>query len=90
MDLSNGAVSRGILEAAGPGIQLAVRTEAKTAKLLSGDVITTDGFNLACQKVFHVVCPIWSSYGTAEQVSLRRVRYRNGIKPPDWLTPSVF
>lgn len=70
MNLSQGAVSKAILEAAGPSLQLKVRSEAGAAKLQQGDMVITDGFNLACRKVFHTVCPFWDNRGgQAEEVS---------------------
>lgn len=69
MNLNQGAVSKAILEAAGPGLQQAVRTEASSATLQYTDVIITDGFKLKCQKVFHAVCPFWDNgTGQAEEV----------------------
>lgn len=69
MNLSQGAVSKAILEAAGPSLQSTVRSEAGAAKLQHGDVVITDGFKLACLKVFHTVCPFWDRGGQAEEVS---------------------
>uniref|UniRef100_H2MSK5 Poly [ADP-ribose] polymerase n=1 Tax=Oryzias latipes TaxID=8090 RepID=H2MSK5_ORYLA len=56
LDLTQGVVSKAILEAAGPELQRAVLSESG---LSSGRVVVTDGFNLRCQKVFHVACPAW-------------------------------
>ncbi|XP_072243280.1 protein mono-ADP-ribosyltransferase PARP14-like [Leuresthes tenuis] len=59
MNLSQGAVSKAILEAAGPLLQNAVQSEAGVTLLRDGDVVITDGFRLGCRKVFHAVCPSW-------------------------------
>ncbi|KAI3372978.1 hypothetical protein L3Q82_023420, partial [Scortum barcoo] len=76
MNLNQGAVSKAILEAAGPGLQSAVQSEAGVATLQYGDVIVTDGLNLMCQKVFHSVCPFWDSgKGQAEEELISIVRY---------------
>lgn len=70
MNLKQGAVSSAILQAAGPGLQVAVSSAAGVTVLRSGVVIVTDGFDLKCQKVFHVVCPVWDDgAGQAEDVS---------------------
>ncbi|KAM4575865.1 protein mono-ADP-ribosyltransferase PARP14-like [Odontesthes bonariensis] len=59
MNLTQGAVSKAILGAAGPGLQNAVQAEAGVTSLRDGDVVITDGFKLGCRKVFHAVCPSW-------------------------------
>lgn len=69
MNLKQGAVSKAILEAAGPQLQSAVRSEAGVATLQQSDVVITDGFKLSCRKVFHAVCPFWDNGGgRAEEV----------------------
>ncbi|XP_067429640.1 protein mono-ADP-ribosyltransferase PARP14-like isoform X1 [Thunnus thynnus] len=76
MNLSQGAVSKAILQAAGPSLQSAVRTEARVATLQYGDVVVTDGFNLMCRKVFHTVCPVWDNgAGQAEEELMSIIRY---------------
>uniref|UniRef100_A0A4W6DZF5 Poly [ADP-ribose] polymerase n=1 Tax=Lates calcarifer TaxID=8187 RepID=A0A4W6DZF5_LATCA len=76
MNLNQGAVSKAILEAAGPGLQSAVRSEAGVATLQYTDVVVTDGFNLSCQKVFHTVCPFWDNgAGQAEEALITIIRY---------------
>ena len=61
MDLIQGAVSKAILQAAGPGLQRAVLIEGGATVQPEGDVVITDGFNLNCRKVFHTVCPCWNN-----------------------------
>ncbi|XP_040897571.1 protein mono-ADP-ribosyltransferase PARP14-like isoform X2 [Toxotes jaculatrix] len=76
MNLNQGAVSKAILEAAGSGLQLAVRSEAGAATLQHGSVVITDGFKLTCRKVFHAVCPFWDNGGgQAEEVLITIIRY---------------
>ncbi|XP_045890992.1 protein mono-ADP-ribosyltransferase PARP14-like [Micropterus dolomieu] len=76
MDLNQGAVSKAILEAAGSGLQSAVRSEARVATLQRTDVVITDGFKLRCRKVFHAVCPFWDNgRGQAEEELITTVRY---------------
>ncbi|KAL0994160.1 hypothetical protein UPYG_G00118530 [Umbra pygmaea] len=69
LDLSKGAVSKAILEAAGSQIQTEARKEAHAGMLAFGDVVVTDGYNLHCLKVIHTVCPSWDNgKGTAERI----------------------
>lgn len=69
MNLNQGAVSKALLNAAGPGLQSAVRSEARTHVLQYCNVIITKGFKLSCQKVFHAVCPGWDNgQGRSEEV----------------------
>ncbi|XP_034548949.1 protein mono-ADP-ribosyltransferase PARP14-like isoform X2 [Notolabrus celidotus] len=76
MNLKQGAVSKAILQAAGPSLQKAVLSQAGVSTLLWGDVIITDGFNLMCQKVFHVVCPFWDNGGgQAEETLVTIIRH---------------
>ncbi|XP_040011244.1 protein mono-ADP-ribosyltransferase PARP14-like isoform X2 [Xiphias gladius] len=76
MNLKQGAVSKAILEAAGPQLQSAVRSEAGVATLQQSDVVITDGFKLSCRKVFHAVCPFWDNGGgRAEEALTTIIRY---------------
>ncbi|KAM7019145.1 protein mono-ADP-ribosyltransferase PARP14-like [Tautogolabrus adspersus] len=75
MNLTQGAVSKAILLAAGPGLQAAVQTEAGVAMLQYGNVIITNSFNLMCHRVFHVVCPGWDNGGgQAEETLITIIR----------------
>ncbi|XP_074495688.1 protein mono-ADP-ribosyltransferase PARP14-like [Sebastes fasciatus] len=76
MNLSQGAVSKALLQAAGPGLQSAIRSEAGATALPFGDVVITDGFNLKCRKVFHNVCPHWNNgAGQEEEELIAIIRY---------------
>uniref|UniRef100_UPI003AAA2BFC protein mono-ADP-ribosyltransferase PARP14-like n=1 Tax=Centroberyx gerrardi TaxID=166262 RepID=UPI003AAA2BFC len=76
LNLNQGAISKAILEAAGPGLQSAVKLEAGAATLPYGDVIITNSFNLKCQKIFHAVCPSWDNgAGRAEEELISIIRY---------------
>ncbi|XP_028268993.1 protein mono-ADP-ribosyltransferase PARP14-like isoform X3 [Parambassis ranga] len=76
MNLDQGAVSKALLEAAGPSLQLAVRSAAGVASLQQGEVVITDGCKLACHKVFHAVCPFWDNgRGQAEKGLMTIIRY---------------
>lgn len=68
LNLSMGAISKAILQAAGHSLQTALWFEAGVPTLQYGDVVITDGFNLKCQKVFHAVCPVWQN-GAGQAVS---------------------
>ncbi|KAK2838175.1 hypothetical protein Q5P01_015387 [Channa striata] len=76
MNLNQGAVSKALLEAAGPRLQSAVHAEAKAPKLQFGDVVITKGFELSCQNVFHTVCPNWDNgAGKAEEALIKIIRH---------------
>ncbi|XP_029985691.1 protein mono-ADP-ribosyltransferase PARP14-like isoform X1 [Sphaeramia orbicularis] len=69
LNLNQGAVSKALLQAAGPHLQSAVRSEADASTLSYGDVVVTDAFDLRCRKVFHTICPPWDhGGGRAQQV----------------------
>lgn len=79
MNLNQGAVSKALLQAAGPSLQSAVQSESKTSKLQPCDVVITKGFKLSCRKVFHTVCPFWENgKGKAEEVR----GFIQRLKPP--------
>ncbi|XP_073686373.1 protein mono-ADP-ribosyltransferase PARP14 isoform X1 [Garra rufa] len=59
LDLSKGAVSNALLQTAGHQLQSEITRAAHSKKLNYGQMLITDGYNLKCQKVFHVVCPYW-------------------------------
>ncbi|XP_073730303.1 protein mono-ADP-ribosyltransferase PARP14 [Misgurnus anguillicaudatus] len=59
LDLSRGAISQAILQAAGHQLQKEVTTAVHASRLNYGEMVITDGYNLKCAKVFHVVCPYW-------------------------------
>ncbi|KAF3695309.1 Poly [ADP-ribose] polymerase 14 [Channa argus] len=75
MNLDQGAVSKALLEAAGPRLQTAVHSEAKATRLQFGDVVITKGFELWCQNVFHTVCPKWDNgAGQAEEALIKIIK----------------
>ncbi|XP_036404127.1 protein mono-ADP-ribosyltransferase PARP14-like [Megalops cyprinoides] len=68
LDLSMGAVSKAILSAAGQELQAAIKKACSTAQADYGDLLITEGCDLKCKRVFHVVCPGWDKgAGKAEQ-----------------------
>ena len=67
LDLDSGAVSKAILSAAGPKLQILVNEQRKTGDM--GEVIMTDGCNLKSSLVFHAVVPAWDKRGNALKVT---------------------
>nr|XP_055064621.1 protein mono-ADP-ribosyltransferase PARP14-like [Misgurnus anguillicaudatus] len=59
LDLSKGAISKALLQAAGHQLQIEITTAVHASKLNYGDIVITGGYSLKCAKVFHVVCPRW-------------------------------
>ncbi|KAK2871251.1 hypothetical protein Q8A67_023778 [Cirrhinus molitorella] len=60
LDLRKGAVSNALLQTAGHQLQSEINAAARLNNLNDGEVLITNGYELKCQKVFHVVCPFWS------------------------------
>ncbi|XP_030614073.1 protein mono-ADP-ribosyltransferase PARP14-like [Archocentrus centrarchus] len=66
LDLNKGAVSKGILRAAGPKLQQLINAQGANGNV--GEVIVTEGCNLNSKKVFHAIAPHWDNgHGTAEK-----------------------
>ncbi|XP_056389292.1 protein mono-ADP-ribosyltransferase PARP14-like [Hyla sarda] len=71
--LTQGQVSKAIYKRAGVDLQQLVIDENMGAQVSPGTVIPTDGCNLNCNKVLHVVTPQWDKgRGTSETV-LRKI-----------------
>ncbi|XP_043929618.1 protein mono-ADP-ribosyltransferase PARP14-like [Protopterus annectens] len=69
LDLASGAVSNALLQKAGPRLQSFIREEAKSKVVEEGSVLVTDGANLDCSKVFHVIAPYWDhGSGRADKI----------------------
>ncbi|XP_077979618.1 protein mono-ADP-ribosyltransferase PARP14-like [Glandiceps talaboti] len=67
LDLSQGLVSRALLEEAGPDLQDELNQIKRTGKTaVAGEIITTKGHMLECQYVYHTFCSPWSSSGQPE------------------------
>ena len=65
LNLSGNASSRALSAAAGPKLQ----EECKTiGQVKTGEIVVTNGANLACKHVFHTSCPGWEK-GEGEKVS---------------------
>ncbi|KAL1266725.1 hypothetical protein QQF64_002400 [Cirrhinus molitorella] len=59
LDLSKGAVSTALLQTAGHQLQSEIIRIANLNNVNYGEMLITNGYNLKCQKVFHVICPVW-------------------------------
>lgn len=71
LDLSKGAVSKALLNAAGPQLQAEADSYLKSsgsACLNFGDLLDTKGYNLNCHRVFHTVCPFWREESNSEKI----------------------
>ncbi|XP_060765229.1 protein mono-ADP-ribosyltransferase PARP14-like isoform X2 [Neoarius graeffei] len=82
LDLSKGAVSRALLNTAGPQLQAEIRStmrEVGTSRLNPGDLVPTNGYNLHCQKVFQTVCPFWNG-GTRSEDEILKGLIQNCLK----------
>uniref|UniRef100_A0A8C1WAV4 Poly [ADP-ribose] polymerase n=1 Tax=Cyprinus carpio TaxID=7962 RepID=A0A8C1WAV4_CYPCA len=73
LDLSKGAVSKALLQAAGHHLQSEINRAAHSDSVNYGDMVVTDGFKLKCSKVFHVVCPFWNGGQDSAEMVLNRV-----------------
>ena len=68
LNLSNGAVSKSILQGAGHSIQLEVLSRSPNG-LQPGQFVTSSGGNLNCKLIFHTALNRWDQgQGMAEQV----------------------
>ncbi|TRZ00261.1 hypothetical protein DNTS_003714 [Danionella cerebrum] len=73
LDLSRGAVSKALLQAAGPQLQSEIKQAAHSRILKYGEMIKTDGYNLKCYSVFHVVCPFWN-HGSEDRTLIQIIK----------------
>ncbi|XP_018592984.2 protein mono-ADP-ribosyltransferase PARP14-like [Scleropages formosus] len=71
LDLSDGGLSKAILQAAGPELQDFVQKQRVNTPAEDGDVVVTDGCQLKCDTVFHTVCPQWDN-GTGQSEKILR------------------
>ncbi|RXN29689.1 poly [ADP-ribose] polymerase 14-like protein [Labeo rohita] len=87
LDLSKGAVSNALLQTAGHQLQTEITGAAHSNNLNYGEMVITDGYKLKCQKVFHVVCPVWKQ--SSEDKVLSQI-IRNCLKNAEkWRMASV-
>ncbi|XP_051540548.1 protein mono-ADP-ribosyltransferase PARP14-like isoform X2 [Myxocyprinus asiaticus] len=75
LDLRKGAVSRSILQTAGHQLQSEVTRAARLDNPHYGDTVITNGYNLKCTKVFHVICPFWNGgHRSEDEVLIQIIR----------------
>ncbi|XP_026129258.1 poly [ADP-ribose] polymerase 14-like isoform X3 [Carassius auratus] len=87
LDLRKGAVSRALLQTAGHHLQSEITRAAHSKNVNYGEMLITNGYNLKCQKVFHVVCPFWKQ-GSKDEVLAQIIR--NCLKKAEsWRMASV-
>ncbi|KAM9305744.1 protein mono-ADP-ribosyltransferase PARP14-like [Gastrophryne carolinensis] len=67
LDLRYGAVSKALLAKAGSKLQNLINAERGGAAVKDGAVFVTDGCDLACDNVLHVVVPQWD-VASSEQI----------------------
>ncbi|XP_036451402.1 protein mono-ADP-ribosyltransferase PARP14-like [Colossoma macropomum] len=79
VDLSKGAVSKALLQAAGPQMQAEASSVNGSSNLGYGNIVITGGYNLSCQKVFHTVCPFWNGGADSEAETLKQI-FSNCLK----------
>ncbi|XP_060751201.1 protein mono-ADP-ribosyltransferase PARP14 isoform X1 [Tachysurus vachellii] len=75
LDLSKGAVSKALLDAAGSQLQSEINSHKKfgLSRLNYGDLVDTNSYNLNCQRVFHTVCPFWTGGNNSEAEVLKGI-----------------
>ncbi|XP_051868998.1 protein mono-ADP-ribosyltransferase PARP14-like isoform X2 [Pristis pectinata] len=61
LKLSSGAVSKAILEKAGPELEQLLQNERRRKEPLMGNIYETKGCNLDCNEVYHAIVPQWES-----------------------------
>ena len=77
LNLNSGAISKSILRAAGPVIQLEV-AQYSLQRLYAGQHVITSGGNLSCQLIFHAALQSWDQgKGQAQQVKINVTKHIN-------------
>ncbi|CAL8266089.1 unnamed protein product [Lota lota] len=66
LDLGRGVISKAILDAAGPDLQMLVNEQRKSGNF--GDVIVTGTCKLRGNMLFHAVVPHWDKQGNAYKI----------------------
>ncbi|XP_078084308.1 protein mono-ADP-ribosyltransferase PARP14-like isoform X2 [Mustelus asterias] len=72
-NLRSGAVSQALLQKAGPKLQELLLNENPSKKNPNGRIYVTEGCNLDCQQVFHVVAPLWDNGKGDAEMLLRSI-----------------
>ena len=76
LNLSENASAKALSAAAGPKLQ----QECKTiGQVKTGEIVVTNGANLACKHVFHTSCAGWEK-GEGEKVSTNIILFSCNVK----------
>ncbi len=70
LDLRKGAISTALLQTAGHQLQSEVTRIGRLNNVNYGEMVITNGYNLKCKNVFHVVCPFWK--GSEDKVRKKK------------------
>ncbi|XP_073490631.1 protein mono-ADP-ribosyltransferase PARP14-like [Aquarana catesbeiana] len=73
LNLNNGAISKALLNRAGSNMQQLLNDASLGTQAAPGSVFSTDGCNLNCQEVLHVVSPQWDSGQGTSETTLRTI-----------------
>ncbi|NWV35477.1 PAR14 polymerase, partial [Grantiella picta] len=68
LQLDKGPLAKALLSKAGPMLQAGLKKEGLGRKLEEGSVLKTEGCNLDCSVVLHVVLPTWSQKESSSKV----------------------
>ncbi|XP_073490605.1 protein mono-ADP-ribosyltransferase PARP14-like [Aquarana catesbeiana] len=73
LNLRSGAVSKALLRKAGTNLQDLLKTERQGRQVEDGSIFVTDGCNLSCNIVIHVVVPEWDDGNGSSEKILRKI-----------------
>ncbi|KAM4626890.1 protein mono-ADP-ribosyltransferase PARP14-like [Discoglossus pictus] len=73
LQMYSGAVSKALSQKAGNNLQHILNKEAQNNSVTEGFVCTTEGCNLSCQKIIHVVLPQWDEGNGSAEKMLRQI-----------------
>ncbi|XP_075466033.1 protein mono-ADP-ribosyltransferase PARP14-like isoform X2 [Ascaphus truei] len=73
LDLDRGGASKALFNRAGPELQRLLDTASQGAQVEEGCVFETDGCNLNCELVLHVVTPHWDKGRGSSEKAIGRI-----------------
>ncbi|XP_018091092.1 protein mono-ADP-ribosyltransferase PARP14 isoform X2 [Xenopus laevis] len=73
LDLDNGGASKALLRKAGKKLQYVLNEECKGKQVQEGSVFATNGCDLSCQMVLHVITPYWNHGSSSGAKTLREI-----------------
>ncbi|XP_040214244.1 protein mono-ADP-ribosyltransferase PARP14-like [Rana temporaria] len=73
LNLRSGAVSKALFRKAGANLQDLLKTERQGKQVEDGSIFVTDGCNLSCDIVIHVVVPEWDGGNGSSEKILRKI-----------------